>query len=182
MQRRDAILMLGTAAALPFIPGTARAATWTRQVHEAVRQGRPFRTLSAAQQRLVTDIADRIIPRTDTPGAVDVGVPQFIDLLLSDWYDEADARTFLANLDDIDARARQGGFSSFGAMPVEQQPGLLRELDAQRQATSGAAAAFARLKALTVYGYFTSEPVAKNVLAIRTAFPAYEGCVQAPAD
>ena len=39
--------------------------------------------LSADEMRTVTAMADQIIPRTDTPGAVDAGVPAFIDKMLT---------------------------------------------------------------------------------------------------
>jgi hypothetical protein len=177
MRRRDVIRVLGAAAALPFIPGTAEAAEWTRQMHEAVRQGRPFRTLTGPQQLLVSEIADRLIPRTDTPGALDVGVPQFVDLLLTDWYDESDTRAFLTGLDDIDARARAAGSLSFVALDDSGKATLMRALDDAREAKDGGGAAFARLKGLTVYGYFTSERIVRDVLRSRTSFQSFEGCV-----
>jgi len=40
--------------------------------------------LTASQRAIVSGVIDVMIPRTDTPGAVDVGVPGFIDLMLRD--------------------------------------------------------------------------------------------------
>jgi gluconate 2-dehydrogenase gamma chain len=41
--------------------------------------------LDDVQMRLLTAIADTIIPKTDTPGAVDTGVPKQISGMLKEW-------------------------------------------------------------------------------------------------
>ncbi|NJM26524.1 MAG: gluconate 2-dehydrogenase subunit 3 family protein [Bacteroidia bacterium] len=51
---------------------------------------------------LVTQVADIIIPKTDTPGAADVGVPDFIDNLLKDCYDKEGQDKFIAALNAFD--------------------------------------------------------------------------------
>lgn len=173
MDRRELIRMLGATAALGMVPSAAAATV--QGLHAAVQQGRGFRTLTTAQQALVSRVADLVIPRTDTPGALDVRVPEFIDLLLTEWYDESDARKLLDDVIAIDAAARERGAASFVAMSVAQQVELLRALDAASTETSGAAAGFRQLKSLTVSGYFSSERVTKEVLRTRTYFSRYQG-------
>jgi len=50
----------------------------------------------------------------------------------------------------------------------------LRAMDADK---SGAGLALARLKALTVYGYFTSKPVEQDILKVQMYFNGYQGNV-----
>jgi hypothetical protein len=54
---------------------------------------------------------------------------------------------------------------------------LLTLLDAANSDKSGAGLAFARLKALTVYGYFTSKPVEQDILKVQMYFNGYQGNV-----
>src|SRR5580693_4633394 len=59
--------------------------------------------LSPPQADIVSAVAEIIIPRTDTPGAIDVGVPGFIDRVLKDVYPEEDRRRYLTGLAAFDA-------------------------------------------------------------------------------
>lgn len=176
MDRRDAVRLLGALAAVPFLPQSAEAATALAQrVHRAVQGGARFRTLNAAQAALVTRIAELIIPATDTPGATDVRVAEFIDHILTDWASEAERQRLLDGLRELDARAAQDG-PGFMGLDEARQVALLRTLDAERDAASGAGHAFGRVKSLTVYGYFTSELVQREVLRTQMIFPGYTPC------
>ena len=178
MQRREVVRFLGAALALPFLPSSADAAIELgERLHRRLGGGEvPFRTLNAAQQALVTDIAESIIPQTDTPGATSVQVPQFIDLILTEWASDDERAAFLDGLGDIDARALALG-SHFVELSPARKTELLTALDGARGDTVGAGLAFGRLKALTVYGYFTSRAVQVDVLKTRMFFNGYQGNV-----
>src|SRR3981081_705488 len=104
MQRREVVRFLGAALALPFIPRSAEAAIELGETLNARAGDVPFRTLNASQQALVTEIAEMIIPETDTPGATSVKVPQFIDLILTEWSSDDERKAFLDGLNDIDVQ------------------------------------------------------------------------------
>lgn len=87
-----------------------------------------YQTLNADQQRTLAALVDQIIPRTDTPGAVDAGVPGFVDLMLTDWYAPEERDAFLAGLADVDAQAEGG---SFAALDPEAQTRFVAALDAK---------------------------------------------------
>jgi len=179
MQRRQALGFLGAVLALPFLPRDADAAIELGEsLHRRLADGDvPFRTLNPDQRALVTDIAELIIPETDIPGATSVKVPEFIDLILTDWAHDAERSAFLTGLADIDRRAVAAGASRFTALSAAQKTDLLTALDALREERSGAGLAFSRLKRLTVYGYFTSKPVQMRVLKTRMFFDGYHGDV-----
>ena len=177
MQRREVVRFLGAALALPFLPRGAEAAIQLGERLHARLGDVPFRTLNPAQQALVTNIAEMIIPETDTPGATSVKVPEFIDLILTEWASDDERATFLAGLGDIDARASTMGQSRFVDLTPARKTELLTLLDAANSDKSGAGLALARLKALTVYGYFTSKPVEQDILKVQMYFNGYQGNV-----
>ena len=108
MERRDLIRAFGAATALALVPHDAMAA-WAR-VASGVR---PATGLTEAQLAMVNAIADTIIPRTDTPSASDVGVASFVDVIVSENYDDAERDRFTAGLEAIDVNARAEGVANF---------------------------------------------------------------------
>ena len=51
-------------------------------------------------------MADLIIPATETPGAKDVRVNEFIDHIVADWFTDEERAGFLAGLDEVDVRTQ----------------------------------------------------------------------------
>jgi len=172
MHRRQVLRTLGAALALPFLPKSADAAiTLGEDLHQRLlAEEVPFRTLNARQQAIVTQVADLVIPKTDTPGATDVKVPEFVDLIATEWMSDDERAAFLAGLNEIDGK----GFATLGR---DQKAALLATLDKARDDKTGAGHAFGRLKALTVYGYFTSAAVQQDVLKTKVMFDGYHGDV-----
>jgi len=172
MHRRQVVRYLGAAFALPFLPKSAGAAiTLGEELHRRLLTEEPrFRTLNARQQALVTEIADFIIPKTDTPGATDVKVPEFVDLIATEWMSDGERAAFLAGLNEIDARG-------FANLARDAKVAQLATLDKARNDKTGAGHAFGRLKALTVFGYFTSAPVQQDILKTKVMFDSYQGNV-----
>src|SRR5688500_13270956 len=180
MQRRDVLQLLSGVLALPVLHGlsAADALALGRELHGAIGRARaPGRVLTDEQMRTVTAIVERIIPATDTPGGAAAGVPEFIDLLLAEWYDDVERVRFLDGLVQIDARSRSRHTAPFVDVPESQQTALLLELDGEVQAlrTAGAPTGshfFQQLKWLTVFGYYTSERGVREELrwAVSTSY------------
>lgn len=145
------------------------------------------RTLTADQNDLVTAIAERILPATDTPGAAEAGVNEFIDLLLSDWLDGEEREGFLAALAgfESDCLADQG--QPFTALSEEEQMAVLVPLDEQAAELRRAArlaglteveepSFFLTMKEWTLAGYYTSEIGMTQELQHLRISGSYAGC------
>lgn len=87
------------------------------------------RFFSEARFAVLDEVAETIIPRTDTPGARDVGVPGLIDALMTNWASDERGRDFRALLDDIDSAAGRSGLL---ALPAEERFDLIRRYDAEK--------------------------------------------------
>lgn len=117
------------------------------------------RVLTAWQDRAVGLLAERIIPETDTPGALGAGVNRFIDSTLADAA-SADRETFLRGLSWIDARSKALFGADIVEASAEQHTRLLTRLSADDNPDVEAAIGrefFQALKAMTITGYYTSE-------------------------
>jgi hypothetical protein len=130
--------------------------------------------LTSAQADIVSAVVERILPRTDTPGARDVGVPAFIDLLYGEFMTDTERELLIAGLADLDKRAKAAG-GAFATLSPERQDALLHEV---AKAEEGREQGFFRvIRSATVLGYFTSEEVGRNVLNYDPVPGRYDGCV-----
>jgi hypothetical protein len=153
VERRDLLRALSAATAFSLLPREAEA-VWAR-----VRAGgRPAGGLTEQQLALIGAIADIIIPRTESPSATDVGVPAFIDVIVSEQYSDAEREAFVAGL---------GGLSASEAAIDAIEKAADRRAEPQRT--------YWRLKGLILHGYFTSERVMKDVLKFEIMPGQYVG-------
>src|SRR3989442_15534589 len=90
MNRREVLLLLAGTGAIPD-----QLLAIGRAVHKRARVG-TLRALNAHQNETVATIAELIIPKTDTPGAREAGVPAFIDVMLADWAGDDQRQMFTA--------------------------------------------------------------------------------------
>jgi gluconate 2-dehydrogenase gamma chain len=139
--------------------------------------------LSKDQANIVSEIAEIIIPKTDTPGAKDTGVPAFIDMMLKDVYAKEDQNRFLAGLKAFDEDAKKSKGDSFADLDAEQQTAFVKQKhDEAIQAEKNEKPAPKRpfilmMKELTMLGFFTSEAGATQVLQYDPVPGAYKGCI-----
>lgn len=176
MNRRELLRAVGAATVLSFIPRDAEA-VWERL---ASGRRRVVRAFDAKQTELVAVIAEAIIPGTDSPGATDVGVPEWIDLVVAEYYDDTQRRAFLAGLQAIDESVRSTRGVGFTELDVDARDRVMTRLDQPDDRDAPEARAFARLKGLVIHGYFTSERVHREVLRVQTIPGRYDGNVYVP--
>jgi len=130
----------------------------------------PPRFFTADEQATVAVLAEQIIPRTDTPGAIDLGVPAFIDRMMADFYLPRTQDVMRAALVRIDTDAQAAHGMRFVALTPEQQVAQMNIYDKEqydagrRPATSPDPHFFRIFKELTTLGYFTTEVGATKIL------------------
>jgi hypothetical protein len=134
------------------------------------------------QARIVSELAEVIIPKTDTPGAKDVGVPNFIDLILKECYKEEDQKSFLEGLAKFDADAKAAYGDSFIYLKPEQKLEYVKKANEAAIAEVKKDPAAKRpfiltAKELTMLGFFSSEPGATQVLQYVAVPGSYKGCI-----
>jgi hypothetical protein len=127
--------------------------------------------VSAAQQALLAEVADTIIPTTDTPGAKAAGVEQFIVRVMRDCYLQEDQEKFYTGLAKLDADSRAAHGKGFAELDAAGRSAALR------QTTEKNRAFFQLMKQLTVAGYFTSEIGATKALEYLPIPGRFEGDV-----
>jgi len=197
MDRRSALknltLSIGYAVAAPTIFNmlsscTADVATWTPVF------------LSESEKHLVTHLVDTILPTsTALPGALDVNVPQFIDIMYKDIETtpkqklfQSGAAAFAAHFKkNFEKDAVKGSkeeiqelFGNYFDLPKNEIQTVLQEqrvsekkVNADKKDRYLAYKFLFSVRYYALYGYFTSEKVGEDVLAYDPIPGVYESCV-----
>lgn len=86
------------------------------------------------QAALLSEVAEIIIPRTDTPGAKDVGVPAFMDVLVKDCLTKGEQDLFLEGLKEFDDEAKKSMGDRFLDLTPARQVEYVTKVHAQAHA------------------------------------------------
>jgi gluconate 2-dehydrogenase gamma chain len=159
-----AVFLLGGAAALTRF--TRKGATET---------GAEGPVLSGNQFMLLEQVADTMIPATDTPGALAAGVPAFVRDMLTDWASAGTRTEITAVLDAIERQAWAQLGAAFLELPPERRLSVLRRFD--EDALSRQDPAYAKFKYLVLVGYYQSEIGATQELRYELVPGAWRSCL-----
>lgn len=129
--------------------------------------------LNKKQADILADVTERIIPRTDTPGANDALVHRTIDQFMRDNVSEEDAGAFANGLMRFDEVARDVHGKRFTSLTDEQQDEVLNAVADE----GGDENIFEAVKALTIPAFFTSEIGAKEVLKFDPIPGGWQACI-----
>lgn len=150
MNRREALTrtawILGGTLSAPTLQAMSR---WEQIVSQGVVPSRTNSILNETQREITARVAELILPRTDTPGALDVGVPDFIEVMLRDCYKKPAQDMFLAGLGELERK----GFLTISA---DQQTAILKEVETEAKKANDVTF-WQMIKEQTLLGYFTSE-------------------------
>jgi hypothetical protein len=126
----------------------------------------------------LNEVAETIIPATTTPGAKEAKVGEFMQIMVSDCYEEKDQAIFVEGIKKLDEASKKLNSKGFMESTPEQRNTLLVALDKEAKEEDAKAADekkanptkefhkhyFTMMKQLTLSGYFTSEVGATKAL------------------
>lgn len=189
MNRREAIqrtaMVLGYTVSAPLVTAVLNGCKAKPELTFAPK------FLNEDLARLTSALAETIIPRTDTPGAIDAGVPGFIDDLLSTVYSNEQQNTFVEGITTFSKEARTELGKNFEDATPEEQLEFVQKKNSELLAGGGSAQSegwwaagtgkgkpfFLEMKELTLLGFFTSEAGATKVLQYNQVPGPFKGCV-----
>lgn len=180
MDRREALrrtaLLMGGVVSAPAIMGVLQGCK--------AKPGLAWKPLflNEDQASVVSDVAEIIIPRTDTPGAKDVGVPGFIDQMLKEVYSAEDQKRFTEGLQAFNEEAKKAYGEDFAGLDDEDKAAFVTNVhnaavEKGKNESSDKRPFILMMKELTMLGFFTSKPGATEVLQYVAVPGAYHGCI-----
>lgn len=135
----------------------------------------PSFTSLEEHRELLADLADTIIPATDSPGAKEAGTGEFIIKMIRDCTDRKTQNKFIDGLDSLAAYTKHHYNKSFTQCRREEKEAILRHFELSGKPTLHGVAGkaeqrllgesfFTVLKKYTVLGYCTSRQGATQAL------------------
>lgn len=135
------------------------------------------RFLTTAELALVAEIAEIMIPKTDTSGARDAGVPAFIDSALGALYPPEDQARFKAGLAEFASAAGASGKPFLEQDEPARQAFLHDSLEVALGGDHNPRPFLLMTRELTLLGYFTSKVGITENMEYVAVPTAYHGCV-----
>jgi gluconate 2-dehydrogenase gamma chain len=192
MDRREALRLLALGSGVQLAP--ASLLSLLREARASVGKQVPLKTLNSHQNASITTVAELIIPKTDTPGATNVGASQFVDLILTEWYTEEERKRFLSGLADMDTRTQSSFGKNFVDCSQGQQQQVLTALGEQMMQEAAAIRDtgpryrgsipkpdtnfYYMLRELVLTAYYTSEAGATDELRFQIIPAEHHGCAE----
>lgn len=180
--RREAILKTSAAlGGITLVGQAAMLAGCDSRDADAPEEETTSGLFSDADIELLTEVAETILPETDTPGAKTAGVGPFIALMVTDCYSPTEQAAFRVGLATIDPACQEEFGDVFVALTPEQKLAVVERLDreqfdAMQDRGDELPHYFRMLKELTVLGFFTSEAAYTHVLDYAETPGRYEPC------
>ena len=187
MNRRD--YLKNTTAVLGFaLSSASMSALFISCAKEAKLDWKPV-FLKPNHAEIVAEIAETILPKTKTPGAKELGVPQFIDKMVNDTKDEKGKEEFLKGLEEFDKRCEDEYGKSFVALTPKEKAEylMIHEKESPRsgmnlwginlEPNAPKPTFYKSIKGLTLFGFYTSEKVGREILAYQDIPGEYLPCI-----
>ena len=131
---------------------------------------------------IVSSICELIIPKTETPGAIDLHLPQFVDVMINDCLPDAE-KVFRKPFNEFSESVINQYSKSFDKCTLEEQLKIIEDLEEKSKSDeSGKYEFYQIIKGLTQFGYLSSEYVMKNLLDYQPIPVDFIGCIDADSE
>ncbi|MGO4919141.1 gluconate 2-dehydrogenase subunit 3 family protein [Maribacter spongiicola] len=142
---------------------------------------------SEDEAKTISSLVDIILPRTDTPGALDVKADIFIDKVIAEGYDKEGQEYMRAEIVSFNEKCVTKFGNAFYGLSESDKTEILKE----EEKTSGKFALgiwgtavgpqeeigfYRSMKSTAIWAYFTSQEMGENILSYDPIPGVYEPC------
>lgn len=192
MERRELLKLIAVSTGVAFV--SADVLAWDKPPQATSLSKMDF---SKDDLLLMNEVAETILPKTDTPGAKDAQVGQMMAVFVADCYTAEQQQLFKKGLVELNNLTKQTYGKPFLLLDATQKHECLSELDKQAQTQNSEAGLwgmdtrrpnsrspedksplphyFTLMKQLTLFSFFTSEIGANKVLRYVAIPGKYDG-------
>lgn len=133
-------------------------------------------SIDGEQEKLMAELAETIIPKTDTPGAKDIAAHLFALMMVDDCYTAKAQQQFLTGLRSFEIKTKKQFGKSFIECSVAEKDTLLDELESKKTGNSDLDHFYSTTKRLTIQAYTSSKFYLTKVQVYKLVPGRYHGC------
>jgi hypothetical protein len=186
MNRRNALrktaVLAGSAAVAPSLLAILSSCTQTSRM-EWVPQ-----FLTEDQAEFVSAFVDTLLPRTETPGGLDVKTDIFLDAVFANTYNIKQQAAISEEINTFNNNCKATHGKVFADLSTSQKEEVFKNAEANSAKFNGSVwgtgvgdqepvSFYRRLKSMALWGYFSSEEIGKNYLSYDPIPGEYRGCM-----
>lgn len=133
--------------------------------------------MAATDERTLAELAETIIPATNTPGAKDLYVHQYAMKMVDDCSSPEDVEAFEKGLKAFDKFSEQQAGKPFAQLAATQRNSVLTAIEAKKEVPEDVTKFYNKVKGLSIQGYLTSKYYLTKVQVYELVPGRYRGCV-----
>ena len=157
----------------------AGAALLPSCLHEEEKVSIPLKLIhiEPADEQLLAELTETILPKTDTPGARDLSAHLFALKMVDVCYTKQNQEKYIRGMKDFESWVMKKTGKSFGDGSAAEKQSLVAELDQQKSANDGISFFYQSTKRLTIQAYTTCEFYLTKIRGYKMIPGKFQGCV-----
>src|SRR4051812_33961669 len=139
----------------------------------------PLKTIriDADDESMLADLAETILPKTDSPGAKEISAHLFALKMVDDCYTKANQEKYVQGMKDFELYVTKKTGKAFTEINLSERQAIVAELDRQKSAESGMGYFYQSTKKLTVQAYTTCEYYLTKIRGYNIIPGKFQGCI-----
>ena len=133
--------------------------------------------ITPPDENMLAELAETILPKTDSPGAKDLSAHLFALKMVDDCYTKVNQDKFIKGMKDFESFVMKKTGKSFVEINASERQAIVAELDQQKAATEGMGYFYQSVKKLTVQAYTTCEYYLTKIRGYKMIPGKFQGCI-----
>jgi Gluconate 2-dehydrogenase subunit 3 len=128
-------------------------------------------------ESMLAELAETILPKTDTPGAKDLSAHLFALKMVDDCFTKANQEKYIQGMKEFESFVKKKTGKSFAEINAAERQAIVAELDQQKPANAGIAFFYQSTKKLTIEAYTTCEYYLTKIRGYKMLPGKFQGCI-----
>ena len=128
-------------------------------------------------ENMLAELAETILPKTDTPGAKDLSAHLFALKMVDDCYTKTNQEKYIQGMKDFESLVMKKTGKSYVESNAVERQSIVSELDQQKSTENELSFFYQSTKKLTIQAYTTCEYYLTKIRGYKMIPGKFQGCI-----